>query len=101
MKKTVAVVMASVMLLMIIFLSAYAASGPLTADQEKELVLALAGVVAADAVFTVAYHRRNDGRTKASCSGAPIACFYGDDPDGRSDLDHDRDDEVNFDGVNI
>ena len=87
MKKTVAVVMASVMLLMMIFLSAYAASGPLTANQEKELVLAVAGVVAADAVFTVAYHRRN---------GATVYC-YGDDPDGRFDLDHDREDGINFD----
>ena len=62
MKKTVAVVMASIMLLMMIFLSAYAARGPLTADQEKELVLAVAGVVAADDVFTVANHRWNGGR---------------------------------------
>ena len=97
MKKTVAVVMASVMLLMMIFLSAYAASGPLTANQEKELVLAVAGVVAADAVFTVAYHRWNGGRTKASCSGAPVVYCYGDDPDGRFDLDHDLEDGINFD----
>ena len=96
MKKTVAVVMASVMLLMMILLSAYAASGPLTADQEKELVLAVAGVVAADAVFTVAYHRWN-GRIKASCSGAPVVYCYGDDPDSRYDLDQDREDGFNFD----
>ena len=97
MKKTVAVVMASIMLLMMIFLSAYAASCPLTADQEKELVLAVAGVVVADAVFTVAYHRWNGGRTKASCSGAPAYYCYGDDPDSRYDLDHDHEDGFNFD----
>ncbi len=97
MKKTVAVVMASVMLLLMIFLSAYAARGPLTADQEKELVLAVAGVVAADAVFTVTYHRWNGGRTKASCSGAPVVYCYGDDPDSRYDLDQDRGDGFNFD----
>ncbi len=97
MKKTVAVVMASVMLLMMIFLSAYAASCSLTADQEKGLVLAVAGVVVADAVFTVAYHRWNGGRTKASYSGAPAYYCYGDDPDSRYDLDHDREDGINFD----
>ena len=97
MKKTVAVVMASVMLLMMIFLSAYAASCPLTADQEKELVLAVAGVVVADAVFTVAYHRWNGGRTKASCSEAPTVYCYGDDPDSRYDPDHDHEDGFNFD----
>ena len=97
MKKTVAAVMASVMLLMMIFLSAYAASGPLTANQEKELVLAVAGVVAADAVFSVAYHRWNGGRSRASCSGAPVAYCYGDDPDSRYDLDHYREDGFSFD----
>ena len=97
MKKTVAVVMASVMLLTMIFLSAYAASCSLTADQEKELVLAVAGVVAADAVFSVAYHRWNGGRSRASCSGAPVAYCYGDDPDSRYDLDHDHEDGFNFD----
>ena len=85
------------MLLMMIFLSAYAASCSLTADQEKELVLAVAGVVVADAVFTVAYHRWNGGRTKASCSGAPADYFYGDDPDSRYDLDHYREDGFSFD----
>ena len=97
MKKTVAVVMASIMLLMMIFLSAYAASCPLTADQEKELVLAVAGVVVADAVFTVAYHRWNGGRTKASCSVAPVVYCYDDDPDSRYDLDHDHENGFDFD----
>ena len=70
MKKTVAVVMASIMLLMMIFL---------------------------DYVFTMAYHRWNGGRTKASCSGAPADYCYGDDPDSRYDLDHDHEDGFDFD----
>ena len=77
--------MASVMLLMMIFLSAYAASGPLTADQEKELALAVAGVVAADALFTIAYHRWDGGHTKASCNVAPAVYCSDDDRDDRYD----------------
>ena len=61
MKKTMAMVMA-VMMVVVLSVSAFAATGPLTVDQAKQVALRYAGVNATDAVFTKAYQTWDDGR---------------------------------------
>ena len=61
MKKTMAMVLVVVMMLAL-GASVFAATGPLTVDQAKEIALHYTDVNAADAVFTKAYQTVDDGR---------------------------------------
>ena len=61
MKKAVAMVMAVVMMLAL-GVTAFAAQGPLTVEQAKQVALDYAGVKAADAYFTKAHRDYDNGR---------------------------------------
>ena len=61
MKKAVAMVMVAVMMLAF-SVTAFAANGPLTVEQAKQVALDRAGVNAAEATFTKAYRDFDDGR---------------------------------------
>ena len=61
MKKTVAVVLA-VMMVLALGVSAFAARGPLTLEEAKQVALDYAGVRASEATFTKAYRDWDDGR---------------------------------------
>ena len=61
MKKTVAMVMA-VMMVLVFSVTAFAANGPLTLEQAKKVALDYAKVNAADATFTTAHPDWENGR---------------------------------------
>ncbi len=61
MKKTVAMVMA-VMMVLVFSVTAFAANGPLTLEQAKQVALDYAKVNAADATFTTAHPDWENGR---------------------------------------
>ncbi len=61
MKKALAVVLAVVMVLAL-GVSAFAARGPLTMEEAKQIALEYAGVKASEATFTRAYRDWDDGR---------------------------------------
>ena len=61
MKKAIAMVMVVVMMLAL-GVTAFAAQGPLTMEQAKQVALDYAGVKAADATFTKAHRDYDNGR---------------------------------------